>query len=238
MARRAQGIAMPPSSSTRFVHSALALAAGVVVALPAQAQSSPPPPPMAPAYAQPQGQAQPGYDRAAWDQARADWLDECRANRRRDRHGNTIGGALIGGAVGAVLGNAVAGRGDKTLGTVAGAVAGAVAGGAIGSSADRRQERRTMDYCESYLERHMGYGGYGYAQPGYGYQIAYQPMTGMVPVMMDQPVATAQPAPATRECTETQVIEEWVPVGGTGRRIIPPRRHVPDKRIPDKRIPL
>ena len=243
---------MAHRSTARTVSVALAVMLGA--ALPAHAQTAPvvdadgrtydtgpavipaPPPPMGPQYASP---AQPRYDQAAWDQARADWLTECRANQRRDRRGNTIGGALIGGVAGGILGNVIAGRGDKTVGTVVGAVAGAAAGGAIGSSADRRQERRAMDYCESYLERHMGYYGHGYGQPGYGYQMAYQPMTVMVPVMMVQQQAV-QPAPASRECKETQVIEEWVPVAGPAKRIIP-RRPAPTKRIrvvPDKRIPL
>lgn len=221
--------------STTIAPAALALA--LAAALPAQAQTAPMPP-MVDGNAMP---AQPRYDQAAWDQARADWLDECRANHRRDRRGNTIGGALIGGVAGGILGNVIAGRGDKTVGTVVGAVAGAAAGGAIGSSADRRQERRAMDYCESYLERHMGYYGHGYGQPGYGYQMAYQPMTVMVPVMMAQPRPVAvPPAPAQRECTETQVIDEWVPVAGPAKRIIP-RRPAPTKRIrvaPDKRVPI
>lgn len=197
-----------------------------------------PPPPMAAGYAQP-GYAQlQGYDRAAWERARSDWLDECRANHRSRGHGNTIGGAVVGGLVGGILGNAVAGRGDKTLGTVAGAAVGAVAGGAVGRSADRRHTARAMDYCETYLERHMGQGN-GYAQPGYAY--AYQPMTVMIPVAMTAMQPVAQPAPAEpRECKETQVIEEWVPVAGPARRIIP-RRPAPARRIyraPDKRVPI
>lgn len=180
--------------------------------------------------------AAPGYDRAAWDQARADWLSECRANRSSGRGSGKIGGAIVGGVVGGILGSAVAGRGDKTLGTVAGAAVGAVAGGALGASADRQAERRSLDWCESYLERHMA-SGYGYGQPGYGYTYGYQPMTVMVPVMMAQAPAAAAP-PQPRECTETQVIEEDVPVPAA-RRAIPPRaRPVPAKRVPDKRIPI
>jgi uncharacterized protein YcfJ len=197
-----------------------------------------PPPPMAAPYGQ-AAYGQPRTDTAAWERAREDWLAECRHNNRA-RRGNTLGGALVGGVVGGLLGNAVAGRGDKTLGTVAGAVAGAAAGGALGNGADRRQERRAMDYCESYLERHMGYGygqgGYGY--PAQGYSYAYQPMTVMVPVMMVQAQPVAAPAPQPRECKETQVIEEWVPVAGPARRYIP-RRPAPTKRIkvvPDKRV--
>lgn len=210
---------------TRTIRAASLVAVAITVAAPPAAAHD--------GHAYP---AAPGYDRAAWDQARADWLSECRANRSGGRNAGKIGGAVVGGVVGGILGSAVAGRGDKTLGTVAGAAVGAVAGGALGASADRQAERRSLDWCESYLERHMA-GSYGYGQPGYGTAYGYQPMTVMVPVMMAQaPVAAAPPQP--RECTETQVIEEDVPVPAA-RRVIPPRaRPVPAKRVPDKRIPI
>ena len=47
-------------------------------------------------------------------------------------------GLLIGGVAGGVLGNVVAGRGDRTLGTVLGAGGGALAGRAI----ERRRRAR------------------------------------------------------------------------------------------------
>ncbi|WP_260927237.1 glycine zipper 2TM domain-containing protein [Novosphingobium sp. 9] len=49
------------------------------------------------------------------------------------RRDNGTTGLLIGAGVGALAGNAVAGRGDKTLGTVIGGVA----GGLLGRSVDR-----------------------------------------------------------------------------------------------------
>lgn len=228
---------------------AASLAGMLAFAAPALAQDGPPPPPMpgtvdaegrvygdaqaAPMAMPPMAghHAQPQYDRAAWERAREDWLTECRRNHG---NGNMVGGAVVGGVVGGLLGNVIAKRGDKTLGTVAGAAVGAAAGGALGHGADKR---RVRDYCESYLERHMGQGygqAYPYGYPAYGY--AYQPMTVMVPVMMVQ----AAPAPQRqqRECKETQVIEEWVPVARPARRYIP-RRAVPDKRVrivPDKRV--
>ena len=180
--------------------------------------------------------AQPGNDQAAFERARADWLSEC---RRRHGNGNMVGGAVVGGMLGGVIGHEVAGRCDKTLGTVAGAAVGAVAGGAIGHGADKRSR---TDYCESYLESHMsrgpafGYGQGGYAAQGYGYGYAYQPMMVMVPVMTMQ--MQAPPPPRQRECKETIVTEEWVPVSTPRRRYIAPRP-VPDKRVrivPDKRV--
>lgn len=211
-------------------------ALALVLAAPAAAQSAPPPPgavdtrpewPGGPAAMPPQ----PGYDHAAWEQARADWLAECRANH--SSNGKTVGGVVLGGLVGGVIGNRVAGRGNRTVGTVVGAAAGAAAGGAIGNAADRRQAR---DYCEAYLDRYTGYGPQGYY--GQGQQVAwgYAPMMVMMPVAM---VPVAAPVQPQGDCKETVVTEEWVTVPGKSRiRYIPPRR-VPDKRVrivPDKRV--
>lgn len=170
-----------------------------------------------------------GYDRAAYEQARADWLAECRANR--SSNGKTVGGVVLGGLVGGVIGNRVAGRGNRTVGTVVGAAAGAAAGGAIGSAADRRA---TRDYCEAYLDRYTSHAPQGF----HGQQVSwgYAPVTMMVPVAM---VQVATPVQQQRECKETIVTEEWVTVPGKPHiRYIPPRR-VPDKRVkivPDKRV--
>lgn len=54
------------------------------------------------------------------------------SNRRCSDKGN--GGLAIGGVVGALAGNQIAGRGDRTLGTVLGAGVGALAGRAIDRS--------------------------------------------------------------------------------------------------------
>ena len=177
-----------------------------------------------------------GYD-GGYDQARADWLGECRRN-----HGNgkTVGGAVLGGLVGGVIGNRVAGRGNRVEGTVVGAAVGAVAGGVIGNAADRRGAR---DYCEAYLDHNSSQqGGYGYAQPGAygyaqpGYAYGYQPMMVMVPVMLLQ-----VPGGGQRECTETVVTEEYVTETPRRmlRRMIRPRLPVMQRAappVPDKRI--
>ena len=176
----------------------------------------------------------PGQDRVAWEEARDDWLAECR--QRYTGKGKVTGG-LLGGLVGGVAGSAIAGRGNRTTGAVVGGVAGAVAGAAIGDSADRGRAR---DYCERYLDRYMasygaGYGNYGYPQGQVGYGYAMQPMMVMVPVAM---TAVATPPAPQPDCKETAVIEEWVPVGRPARRFIP-RRAAPDKRapiVPDKRV--
>jgi len=173
----------------------------------------------------------PGYDRVAYEQARADWLAECRANRSCS--GKTVGGVVLGGLVGGVIGNRVAGRGNRTVGTVVGAAAGAAAGGAIGSAADRRA---TRDYCEAYLDRYTSHAPQGFY--GHGQQVSW----GYAPVMMMMPVAMVQvaaPVQQQGDCKETIVTEEWVTVPGRPKiRYIPPRR-VPDKRVkivPDKRV--
>lgn len=154
---------------------------------------------------------------AGWEQARADWLSEC---RRRHGNGNRIGGAVIGGIAGGVIGNRVAGRGDRTAGTIAGAALGAVAGGAIGDAAGKREAR---DWCEGYLERHTTWSP---APVGPSVHYGYAPVTIMVPVAY-------APAPAVsgqRECTETVVTEEWVAVPQQ-------RKRAPARRV-GKRIPL
>lgn len=200
----------------------------------AHAQPAPLPPMPAGPNAMPMGH--PGPDRGAWEEARADWLAECR--QRFNGKGKVTGG-VVGGLVGGIAGSAIAGRGNRTVGAVVGGVAGAVAGAAIGDSSDRRRAR---DYCESYLDRYMASYGPGYGVYGYGYphgQMTYayamQPMMVMVPVAM---TAVAAPAAPQQNCTETEVIEEWVPVTRPAKRYIQ-RRVVPDKRVrivPDKRI--
>lgn len=208
---------------------------GPVVALPA-APAMPrvamPAMPAAPVTMPPMATpAAPQWDNAGFEHAKADWLYECRRRYPAGKKGTTLG-AVLGGVVGGVLGNRIAGRGDRTVGTVAGAVLGGVAGGAIGNSADRSRSR---DYCESYLEDYLARQQYGYGQPGVTYGYVQQQVTMMVPVMMVQQQAVAQPQ---RECKETVVTEEWVPVRPK-RRVIYKTITVPDKRVrivPDKRV--
>jgi hypothetical protein len=70
------------------------------------------------------GRSRRGYDRGY------------RGNQRCYDKGN--GGLAIGGIAGGLLGNQVAGRGDRTLGTILGAGVGALAGRAIDKSDGRR----------------------------------------------------------------------------------------------------
>lgn len=89
-----------------------------------------------------------GYDRDYRDYRRADYRRDGRyynydrgyydsKGRYRCRDEGK-GGAVIGAVAGGLLGNQVAGRGDRTTGTVIGAAIGAVAGHAIDKGDGRR----------------------------------------------------------------------------------------------------
>ncbi len=179
--------------------------------------------------------------------AREAWLEDCRRGvSERDRG---LGGAAIGGVVGGLAGNRIAGKGDRTVGTIAGAAVGAAAGMAI----DKAEDRGARDECEAFLDNyyarysHGGYDGYGgyYGHPGYG---AYHASSGAAygyragccgqPMMM---VPIVRQTPAEPECTET-VEYEYVDVPVRAKpRPVPVKRVkvVPEKRVkvvPDKRI--
>ena len=76
------------------------------------------------------------YGRGGWDR-RADYRRDYHDGRRsyyggrRHRCDRGTGGTIIGAIAGGLLGNGVAGRGDRTVGTVVGAGVGALAGRAI-----------------------------------------------------------------------------------------------------------
>jgi hypothetical protein len=79
-----------------------------------------------------------GYDRGYRDRGyrhNSRYYDRYGYERCRDEG---KGGAVIGAVAGGLLGNQVAGRGDRTTGTVIGAAIGAVAGHAIDKGDGRR----------------------------------------------------------------------------------------------------
>ena len=121
-----------------LVGAALAMTAGAVV-------------PLAPAQAQRYGYDRSygdgynrdgyysGYDRSYRGYDRS-YRGYNRSYRARQKCNDGDGGTIVGAIAGGLLGNTVAGRGDRTIGTILGAGVGALAGRAIDSS-DR------LGYC-------------------------------------------------------------------------------------------
>jgi hypothetical protein len=114
-----------------LVGAALALTAGAVV-------------PLAPAQAQRYGYDQSyrdgysrngynGYDRSYRGYDRS-YRGYDRSYRARQKCNDGDGGTIVGAIAGGLLGNTVAGRGDRTIGTILGAGVGALAGRAIDRS--------------------------------------------------------------------------------------------------------
>lgn len=116
-----------------------ALAAGLVLASPAAAQASGSP-----------AAAEPGYDRAAYENARADWLTVCRHNQRSSGN-DRASRKMLGG----MSGNRTTGRGHRVLST---AFPRESAGTTMGQA---------HDYCEAYLN--------SYPQPAMTAPMAAQP---------------------------------------------------------------
>ncbi len=93
------------------------------------------------------------------------YADDRYYDRERSSAGDAAIGAVAGGVLGGVAGNLIAGRGDRTEGTIIGAGIGAIAGGVIGSEAgrDRRDGRYYSD--DRYDDRR--YRDRGYRDGGY-----------------------------------------------------------------------
>ena len=109
-----------------LVGAALALTAGAVV-------------PLAPAQAQRYGHDRSyrdgysGYDRSYRGYDR-NYRGYNRSYRARQKCNDGDGGTIVGAIAGGLLGNGIAGRGDRTVGTILGAGVGALAGRAIDRS--------------------------------------------------------------------------------------------------------
>jgi uncharacterized protein YcfJ len=111
-----------------LVGAALALTAGAVV-------------PLAPAQAQRYGYDQSyrdGYNRNGYDRSYRgsdrSYRGYNRSYRARQKCNDGDGGTIVGAIAGGLLGNGIAGRGDRTVGTILGAGVGALAGRAIDRS--------------------------------------------------------------------------------------------------------
>ena len=144
-------------------------------------------------------------------EARAHWLDQCRAtyhDERGRRRGQVIGGVL-GAVAGGVVGSEIADGDDNLGGTLIGAGVGGLAGVAIGGAIGAQSDRGRVDECESYLLRHeQSYRGYGHGDaPGYaegavGYHYPYP-----YPVMwVKVPIHTVRRG----DCGCETVVEEWI----------------------------
>lgn len=179
--------------------------------------------------------------------ARADWIEACRANyygdanydNDRRRNGGVIGG-VVGAVAGGVIGNRVGGRGNRLAGTAIGAgvggVAGAVAGNAIDRGNRRRDDERRYDECEDYLARYEQ-GAHSYGQQGYYGQQAYGYGYGYPVMMVPVPIVTTYRYYPVRETIvedieiiQEQVVEERPAPRPAPRRTI--RRVMPEKRVP------
>lgn len=204
-----------------------ACAAALAFASPAAAQQAAPTAVVVP---QPAGDPW-AAQRASFERARSAWLGECRrryVTQYAPRRGPGVAGLLLGGVFGGLAGRAIAGDGDRALGTAAGAVVGAVAGSAIeGSARNRRRDTALFDEAAEYCASYFDYQTQGALQPGYAPAYAYAQPVMMVAV----PAPMAQPAPEPK-CTE-EVTYEYVDVP-VRQRSIPPRA----KRQRDKRLPM
>lgn len=157
-------------------------------------------------------------------EARDGWLAQCRDSVGYD---NGVGGLAIGAVAGGIAGNRIAGRGNRTIGTVAGAAVGVVAGAAIDKAEDRGPAR---DFCEDYLDRYeasvaSGAAAYGHGYQGaeYGYGAAYT--SGRV---MWVPVVIKGGCKPECGCGKRErIVEEYVEVPAR-----PARRVIPSKRVP------
>ncbi|MBK9002663.1 MAG: glycine zipper 2TM domain-containing protein [Sphingomonadales bacterium] len=105
-----------------------------------------------------------------------------------------VGGAAIGAILGAIAGNRIAGRGNRTEGTLIGSGLGALAGLGV---------EKSMKKCEKYLSRDNGYGpGYGHAYGGYPYGYYYYPA----------PMVAYSMVPVTTTTVTEEIYYETVPV--------------------------
>lgn len=105
-----------------------------------------------------------------------------------------VGGAAIGAILGAIAGNRIAGRGNRTEGSLIGGGLGALAGLGV---------EKSMKKCEKFLPSDNGYGpGYGHAYGAYPYGYYYYPA----------PMVTYSMVPVTTTTVTEEIYYETVPV--------------------------
>jgi hypothetical protein len=109
-----------------------------------------------------------------------------------------VAGGAIGAIIGGIAGNRIAGRGNRTEGSLIGAGLGALAGLGVEKSMKRCEKYLPEEQVPAYGAPH-GYPGYGAYPHGYYY---YYP----------QPVMTYQMVPITTTTVTEEVYYETVPV--------------------------
>jgi hypothetical protein len=146
--------------------------------------------------------------------ADADWEAEEEAHRRdlerACRPDKGLGGSVIGGLLGGFAGNRIAGRGNRTVGTLLGGALGAIGGRMIDQAEDRKACRAAVRRIE---DRRAGWqaAGHGYGHGGGWYSPGYMIVTTTTPAAME-----------TVEEITTTTHYETVPVAR--------KRHAPRKR--------
>ncbi len=102
-----------------------------------------------------------------WDRSDGGYAPDGYADDVAPRRDDGLGGAAIGAVVGGVAGNRIAGRGNRTAGTLIGAGAGAVTGMAIDKAEDRGRRAPGVTYDDRYgyddsVTSHNEYGDNAY----------------------------------------------------------------------------
>lgn len=106
--------------------------------------------------------------------------------------------------MGGIAGNRIAGRGNRTAGTLIGGGLGAIAGAAIGDAADRQR-------CEAWRVSRGGYYQGGAYQHGYGYGYGYYtPGVVVTTIINGPPVVTERVETSTRTYYETVPVKKRV----------------------------
>lgn len=163
-----------------------------------------------------------GYDRDDYDPNRSYRYDRRYSDAdmaRMCRRDDGIGGAAIGGVAGAVAGNRIAGRGNRTAGTLIGAGVGAVAGALADKEEDRQRcseyhrrvayERDYRDYYDRHYSGQQHTGG-GYYQGDYGHRSGHYQGSSYGYYSAPETIVTTEYVPYTTTTTTTETSYDYV----------------------------
>ncbi|MBL0768462.1 hypothetical protein JI743_06560 [Sphingopyxis sp. DHUNG17] len=135
---------------------------------------------------------------------------------RRCGRGGAGGGAVVGGLVGGIAGNRIAGKGNRTAGTLIGGGGGALVGAAIGDAAERKKcEEWWASRGEHQIRRyrydgrpgttHRYYGSHAYGHYGYGW---YTPGVVITTIIEGEPLVTETVETTTKTYYETAPVRK------------------------------